>query len=266
MKPVPQRQFGHLGVHGSVIGLGTVKWGRNQKVKYAPFELPDDATLVTLLDEAESLGINVIDTAPAYGISEERVGKLLQGRRDRYTIVTKVGEEFIDGESRYEFSQRSVEQSILRSLQRLYTDHLDFVLLHCPPDDLPAIVDSPALATLAQLKTKGLIRYFGVSSMTLAGGLKAVELSDAVMVAWNYLYRDQESVIQLAGQSGKAVFLKKALLSGNLHPAMGEKSLVENCVHAALDLPAMSSLIGGTINLAHLRENAAAAANWSPKP
>lgn len=266
MKLVPQRQFGRLGVHGSVVGLGTVKWGRNQKVKYAPFELPDDATLVKLLDEAEALGINVIDTAPAYGISEERVGKLLQGRRDRYTIVTKVGEEFIDGESHYDFSRAKIEQSIQRSLQRLHTDRLDFVLLHCPPDDLPAIVESPALATLDQLKAKGAIRFYGVSSMTLAGGLKAVELSDAVMVAWNYLYREQETVIKLAGQSGKAVFLKKALLSGNLKPVEGPKSLVENCVHAALDLPEMSSLIGGTINLAHLRENAAAASSWSAKP
>jgi aryl-alcohol dehydrogenase-like predicted oxidoreductase len=265
MSLVPQRQFGRLDICGSVIGLGTVKWGRNQKVKYAPFELPDDQTLLCLLDEAEALGINVIDTAPAYGISEERVGKLLQGRRERFTIVTKVGEEFVNGESVYDFSAAAIEQSVLRSLQRLNTERLEFVLLHCPPNDLPAITDSPALEILAQLKAKGFIRYYGVSSMTLEGGLKAVGLSDAVMVAWNYLYRDQESVIRKAGELGKAVFLKKALLSGNLHTTADGKSLVENCVHAALDLPEMSSLIGGTINLAHLRENAAAAGNWSLK-
>lgn len=262
---VPQRQFGQLDLHGSVIGLGTVKWGRNQKVKYAPFELPSDETLMQLLDTAESLGINVIDTAPAYGIAEERVGKLLQGRRDRYLLMSKVGEEFANGESTYEFSAESVERSIARSLQRLHTDRLDLVMLHCQPDDMSAITGSPALETLAKLKAKGMLRYYGVSSMTLEGGLKALELSDAVMVAWNFEYRAQEEVIRQAGKLGKAALLKRALLSGNLHPAGTGKNLVETCVHAALDLPEVSSLIAGTINVAHLRENAEAAMNWSGK-
>lgn len=263
MIQVPQRQFGKLDLRGSVIGLGTVKWGRNQKVKYAPFELPTDEVLVQLLDTAEALGINVIDTAPAYGLSEERVGKLLQGRRERFLLMSKVGEEFANGESRYDFSAESVERSVTRSLQRLHTDRLDLVMLHCPPDDMSAITSSPALETLAKLKAKGRLRYFGVSSMTLEGGLKGVELSDAVMVSWNFEYRAQEEVIRQAGNAGKAVLLKKALLSGNLHQPGNGKNLVETCVHAALDLPAVSSLVAGTINVAHLRENAAAAANWS---
>lgn len=263
MNKIPQRQFGRLDLHGSVLGLGTVKWGRNQKVKFAPFELPDDATLIQLLDEAEALGINVIDTAPAYGISEERVGKLLAKRRDRFVLVTKVGEEFVNGESHYDFSTEAVLESVLRSLQRLRTDRLDMVLLHCPPDDISAIVDSPALETLARLKQQGKLRHYGVSSMTLEGGLKAVELSDAVMVAWNYEYRAQEEVIHKAGEQGRAVFLKKAMLSGNLANPSAGGSLVETCVHAALNLPEVSSLFAGTINLQHLRENAAAAASWS---
>lgn len=262
---VPQRQFGKLDLHGSVIGLGTVKWGRNQKVKYAPFELPADEALMQLLDAAEALGINVIDTAPAYGISEERVGKLLQGRRERYLLMSKVGEEFTNGESHYEFTVESVERSITRSLKRLHTDRLDLVMLHCQPDDMSAITGSPALETLAKLKTKGLLRYYGVSSMTLEGGLKALELSDAVMVAWNFEYRAQEEVIRQAGKQGKAALLKRALLSGNLHQASTGKNLVETCVHEALNLPEVSSLIAGTINVAHLRENAEAAISWPGK-
>ncbi|MGV3757648.1 MAG: aldo/keto reductase [Verrucomicrobiota bacterium] len=263
MSQVPQRQFGQLDLRGSVIGLGTVKWGRNQKVKYAPFELPTDEVLTGLLDEAEALGINVIDTAPAYGIAEERVGKLLQGRRERFLLLSKVGEDFVNGESHYEFSAEGVERSITRSLQRLHTDRLDLVMLHCPPDDLGAIAGSPALETLAKLKATGMLRYYGVSSMTLEGGLKAVELSDAVMVAWNFEYRAQEEVIRAAGRAGKGVLLKKALLSGNLQQPSTGKNLVETCVHAALDLPEVSSLVAGTINVTHLRENAAAAMSWS---
>jgi aryl-alcohol dehydrogenase-like predicted oxidoreductase len=56
----------------SQLGLGTVKFGRNQQVKYpSQFDLPSDDEIMTLLEIAQELGINFIDTAPAYGISEE---------------------------------------------------------------------------------------------------------------------------------------------------------------------------------------------------
>ena len=73
-----QRPLGNTGMTVSVLGLGTVKLGRNQAVKYPePFELPDDAQARRLIDRARDLGINLLDTAPAYGTSEERLGRLL---------------------------------------------------------------------------------------------------------------------------------------------------------------------------------------------
>lgn len=288
MSRIPWRQFGRLDLHGSVLGLGTVKWGRNQKLHYAPFQLPTDETLGKLLDAAVELGINVLDTAPAYGVAEERLGQLLARRSEPFIVITKAGEEFDCGESRYDFSSEAVRRSVERSLQRLRRESLDLVLLHCPPDDRAAIENSPALETLAELKAKGWLRYFGVSSMTLEGGLKAVELSDAVMVSWNYRYRDQEEVLLKAGREGKAVLLKKALLSGNLgsSPDTGQwgkereglqereqgglrrssphfgRSVLETCVFSALDMKEVSSLVAGTINPAHLVENAKAAMMW----
>ncbi len=264
MNQIPQRRFGRLELLGSVVGLGTVKWGRNQKLRYGPFELPSDETLSELLDTAEQWGVNVLDTAPAYGVAEERLGQALAGRSAPFILMTKVGEEFEHGESRYDFSTEAVRHSVQRSLKRLRRDCLDLVLLHCPPDDLPAIVDSPALETLASLKAKGWLRYFGVSSMTLPGGLKAVDLCDAVMVSWNYQYRDQEEVLLKAGRQGKAALLKKALLSGGLgsSPSKGGPSVLETCVSSALAIEAVSSLIAGTINPKHLIENATAAMHW----
>ena len=264
MNPIPHRRFGRLDLRGSVLGLGTVKWGRNQKLRYAPFELPTDETLGHLLDTAEQLGINVLETAPAYGVAEERLGQILARRSQPFILITKVGEEFERGEARYDFSSEAVRHSVERSLKRLRRGSLDLVLLHCPPDDLPAIVDSPALETLAELKAKGWLRYFGVSSMTLEGGLKAVDLSDAVMVSWNFQYREQEEVLLKAGREGKAAFLKKALLSGNLGSSslQGGRSVLETCVASALDMSEVSSLIAGTINPEHLAENARAAIKW----
>src|SRR5579871_352138 len=106
-------ELGDTGMIVSQIGLGTVKFGRNQKINYPEaFALPSDKEILTLLDCARELGINLLDTAPAYGTSEERLGKLLQNKRQDWVLCTKVGEEFIEGESRFDFSSESIHKSI----------------------------------------------------------------------------------------------------------------------------------------------------------
>jgi len=87
------RALGKTGIDVSAIGLGTVKLGRNQQVKYpSAFEIPRDEHVVDLLALARSFGINLIDTAPAYGTSEARIGALLPGPREDWVLCTKVGE------------------------------------------------------------------------------------------------------------------------------------------------------------------------------
>ena len=97
----------------SILGLGTVKIGRNQAVKYpSAFTIPEDKEVLDLLNFAKDLGINLIDTAPAYGNSEERLGKLLQGTRKDWVIVSKVGEEFEQEQSHYNFTPEHAHMSI----------------------------------------------------------------------------------------------------------------------------------------------------------
>ena len=92
------RPLGSTGFKVSPLGLGTVKLGRDQGVKYPTgFTIPGDDEARLLLAQARELGINLIDTAPAYGRSEERLGPLLRGQRDEWVIVSKVGEEFDGG-------------------------------------------------------------------------------------------------------------------------------------------------------------------------
>ena len=178
-----KRQLGQSRIDVSVLGLGTVKFGRNQELKYpAPFPLPSDRELIALLDQARSLGINLLDTAPAYGSSEQRLGKLLTDRQD-WVICTKVGEEFLNGKSSYDFSETHVRHSIERSLRNLNTDYLDIVLVHSDGNDMRIIESTACLPTLMDLKEKGLIRAVGMSTKSVDGGLKAVELSDLGMVS-----------------------------------------------------------------------------------
>ena len=84
-----KRKIGSSEIFVSAMGLGTVKFGRNTQVKYpCKFELPSDQDLTKLLKETYSLGINFLDTAPAYGTSEERIGKLLKGWRKSWVLST----------------------------------------------------------------------------------------------------------------------------------------------------------------------------------
>lgn len=249
-----KRTLGSTGMQVSPLGLGTVKLGRTGGLKYpAPFELPDDRQAAELIALARDLGINLIDTAPAYGRSEERLGQLLQGQRQDWLICTKVGEEFENGQSRFDFTPEHTRFSVERSLARLRSDYLDLVLVHSDGRDTDIIHREGALDELADLKRRGLIRAYGMSSKTLAGGLLAAERSDLVMVTYNLQARDEAPVIDACQKLGKGVLLKKALASGHL--CLQGEDPVQAGMDFILAHPGVSSAIVGTINPEHLRDN-----------
>lgn len=246
------RILGDTGIKVSLLGLGTVKIGRNEGVKYPRgFDLPDDDAVMALLDAARALGINLLDTAPAYGLSEERLGKLLPGRREDWVIVTKAGETFENGASRFDFSAGAIRASVERSLKRLRTDCVDAVLLHSDGEDEAGDRFLPAVEELASLKARGLIRASGFSGKTVAGFDRLMNHVDLLMATYNPDYTAEADVIARAARAGKGVLIKKALASGHAHdPA---KALA-----MAATLPGVSSIVVGTLSPANLRANAAA--------
>ncbi|MET3052862.1 aldo/keto reductase [Pseudomonas alkylphenolica] len=254
------RPLGSTGLRVSPLGLGTVKLGRDQGVKYPNgFTIPDDEQARLLLAQARDLGINLIDTAPAYGRSEERLGPLLRGQREQWVIVSKVGEEFNDGHSHFDFSAAHTRFSIERSLKRLETDHIDLVLVHSDGNDLHILEHEEVYQTLEALKQEGKIGGFGLSGKTAAGGLKALERGDCAMVTYNLNEQNERVVLDYAAEHGKAILVKKALASGHVCLSPGVDP-----VRASFDLlfahPGVSSAIVGTINPVHLAHNVATVA------
>lgn len=250
---IKQVVLGSTGLSVSRIGLGTVKFGRNQEVRYPhPFELPSDQAIEELLAVAQESGINLLDTAPAYGTSEERLGKILLNKRDQWVISTKVGEEFVGGVSHFDFSAVGIQRSVERSLTRLNTDFLDIVLVHSNGDDSKIIEEFAVFDTLAALKKSGKIRAFGMSTKTVEGGKLTVDLSDIAMVTYNPLQAEEQPVIAHAHAQHKGIFIKKAFASGHL-----EKISRSDPVRVALQFifqePGVSSVIVGTLNKEHLR-------------
>ena len=211
-----KRKLGQTDLSISSLGLGTVKFGRTEQVKYPnTYSLPSDEQVADLLDQAKSFGINLLDTAPAYGSSEERLGRLLAGRQD-WVICTKVGEEFINGKSVYNFSADYTKKSVERSLINLKTDYLDIVLIHSNGHDIDIIESTDCLSTLQKLKEKGTIRAIGMSTKSVEGGIKAADLTDLVMVTYNPISTEEGIVINHANNKNKGVLIKKALNSGHI--------------------------------------------------
>lgn len=250
------RPLGTTGLHVSPIGLGTVKFGRNTGVKYpTPFDLPSDQQITTLLRTAAELGVNLIDTAPAYGTSEERLGQLLTtvAPRDHWIICTKAGESFENGVSSFDFSPAAITASIERSLRRLRTDRVEIALLHSEGHDEEIILRGGGLEALRDMQRRGLVRAVGISTKTPQGAMLAVDHCDVVMLTLNAVERADAPAAEAASRRGVGVLVKKALASG--HAASPDDSL-----RFALAAPGVSSVIVGTLSPDHLRSSITAAA------
>lgn len=266
---LPQTRLGKTDVRISRLGLGTVKFGRNQSVKYPQaFELPGDAEVRQLLDSARDFGINLLDTAPAYGDSEERLGNLLRGERKSWVISTKAGEDFrhdFDGKgnSHFNFEASALRLSVERSLRRLRTDYLDIVLIHSDGNDSELIHRHEVLHTLATLKREGWIRAFGMSTKTLEGGLICAQEADVVMATFDPEQADDLKLMQSCAAHNTGVLLKKIFNSGHLlkadqkntNCAKTTNQLIEQQMKVIFAQSAVNSAIIGTLKSQHLRTN-----------
>ena len=250
------RRLGRTGLNVSAIGYGAFKIGRNEKIKYAqPYPLPTEEKAAGLLRCVLDLGITLIDTAPAYGLSEERIGRALAHRRADFTLSTKVGETFENGRSHYDFSAEAVCASIERSRERLRRDVLDIVFIHSDGRDLRIQRETDCINTLQTLRERGLIRAIGFSGKTVEGAMRALDWADAVMVEYHLEDQSHAPVIDAARQRDIGVIVKKGLASGTL--AAG-KEATRHAIRFVIDTPGVSSLVIGGLNEDHLRDNVAA--------
>jgi aryl-alcohol dehydrogenase-like predicted oxidoreductase len=117
--------LGRTGLEVSRIALGGYPFGGvNLAQGWDPWSDDGRKTAMATINRALDLGINYIDTAPAYGAgnSETLIGEVMRTRRDEAVLATKVGWNGLD--------KKAVRDSVLASLRRLQTDHLDLVQFH----------------------------------------------------------------------------------------------------------------------------------------
>lgn len=170
------RKLGNSGIDVSVVGHGTWALGNDF------FGEVEEERGIRAIQQSLDLGVNLVDTAPAYGQhfeSELAVGKAIKGRRDKVVLSTKCGVHRIMGEYVRCLSPMVVRQELEQSLRRLQTDYIDVYFIHWP--DLNFGIDE-ALDLLAEFKKEGKIRASGVSNFNVEQIKIAQERADICCV------------------------------------------------------------------------------------
>ena len=248
-----KRPFGQLDISTSPLGLGTVKIGRNKNIKNACGDgghLPSPQDCLKLLSLAKDLGINVIDTAPAYGVAENMLGSTLGSLRKDFHLMTKVGESFCSqtGKSTYQFDTTSITKSLENSLRQLKTDYLDFVSIHCSRNDYEELSSTDVIPTLKKFREKGIIRGIGASIYSEKAAHLSLHELDGIMVQYNTKDQQHQSTLQQAFRQQKAILIKKPLVQGF-------SNKIEDALEVVFQQNVNQCAVFGTLNTEHLIQN-----------
>lgn len=182
-------KFGKSDLNVSKIALGTWAIGGSNWDNY------NQPNALKAIESAVDIGINLIDTAPAYGggHAEELIGKAIHGKRDKVILATKCG---LDIKNRYkkDLSPEFIERDLTDSLKRLQTDYIDLYQIHWPVKNTPLEV---TMTALNKFKEQGKIRYIGVSNFSNEEILEAVKFGIiSIQPQYSLLERSIEKEIQ----------------------------------------------------------------------
>ena len=156
------RTLGRTGIRVSPFALGAMM--------FSSFGNGDQNEVDQMVARALDTGINFIDTADAYGESEEMVGRALKGRRDDVVLASKFARPIGDDPNRQGGSRRWITTAVENSLRRLKTDHLDLYQMHRPDPDTDI---EETLSALTDLVRSGKVRAIGSSDMPASDMVEA---------------------------------------------------------------------------------------------
>jgi len=214
------RPLGSTGFDITVVGLGA--WAIGGSAKQGGWGRQDDSESVAAIHRAVELGINWIDTAPAYGFghAEEVVGDALAALPDgdRPLVFTKCGLIWEEGETtvRNVLGGDSIRRECEASLRRLKLECLDLLQIHWPAHD--GTPPEESWQTMAELVGEGKTRAIGVSNydVELLERCEAVRHVDTYQPELNLITRDAGDGIAWCRDNGTGVIVYSPMRSGLL--------------------------------------------------
>jgi aryl-alcohol dehydrogenase-like predicted oxidoreductase len=240
-----------------------------------------DAQAERILNAVLDSGINFIDTAWDYGLSEEYIGKYIAHRRGEYILATKCGCTWVGkgdhDETPHVWTRENLRRNIESSLQRMKTDYIDIWQLHNPTPEQVEQEDLPAF--MEQVKKEGKVRHVAISStlphlpVFLGWGV-----FETFQIPYSALERAHELVIGQVADAGCGVIVRGGVARGEPGAGLGgkdrwtifeEAKLDELCapgesrtaflMRYTISHPGMHTTIVGTLVPEHLAENIKAA-------
>ena len=275
-----KRQLGRSDLYVSKMGLGCMSLGTNAKQARA------------IIEAALEEGINYFDTADLYdyGVNEKIIGQTLKSVRDQVIIATKVGNRWNDVKDgwRWDPSKSYIKEAVKDSLRRLGTDYIDLYQLHGGTIDDPI---EETIEAFEELKSEGIIRYYGISSIRPNVIRQYAKRSAivSVMMQYNLLdRRPEEEALPLLHKHHISVVTRGPVAKGLLSTRWREKaaaiekekgylnyshqevenilssieayfqntrSLTEAALQFNLSHPAVAAVVAGASSVEQLKEN-----------
>ena len=282
------RTLGGTGADVTILSYGAMELrGRPRGPEIA------DEDAGRLLNAVLDAGINLIDTSPDYGRSEELIGAYVGHRRDEFFLASKCGcplELATDTPPPYphDYSPRNVRADVEQSLRRLRTDHLDLVQIHMSPSQA-TLGENHTVETLRDLQAAGKVRFIGMSGIlpNLPDHL-AMGVFDVFQIPYSAVQRDHEELIAEAAGAGAGTLIRGGAARGaasedknwqarplGQDPGVGQRnwetsgvagllseagmSSMEFVLRFTLSHPGLTTTIVGTSSPVHLAGNIAIA-------
>jgi aryl-alcohol dehydrogenase-like predicted oxidoreductase len=208
------RTLGGTGADVTILGYGAMELRGGPR---GP-EIADEEA-GRLLNAVLDGGINLIDTSPDYGRSEELIGSYIGHRRDEFFLASKCGcplEFPADARPPYphDYSPENVRADVEQSLRRLRTDYLDLVQVHMSPSQA-TLEANRTIETLKDLQAEGKIRFIGMSGIlpNLPDHI-AMGVFDVFQIPYSAVQRDHEELITEAADAGAGTFIRGGAARG----------------------------------------------------
>lgn len=226
--------LGKTGLHISKIGFGGI-----------PIQKVDASVTRNLMEKLAEEGVNYIDTARGYTVSEQFLGEALEGMRDKFVLATK-------SMSR---TKEAMAKDIEISLGNLRTDYIDLYQLHNPSMAELDTVLAPggALEALMEAKEAGKIGHLGVSAHSLEVFERALALDwvETIMFPYNIVETQAEELMRRCTENNVGFVCMKPLAGGALEDAtLALRFIAQN--------PDVSVVIPGMYDVKEIEQNIAA--------
>ncbi len=234
------RLLGKTGLRISRLGFGGI-----------PIQKIDAEGTKKLISELIQAGVNYVDTARGYTISEEYLGYALEGVREHFVLATKSMAR----------TKEAMARDVGISLQNLRTDYIDLYQIHNPgAKDLEQVMaPGGALEALLEAKAAGGIGHIGITLHSVDLFRQAVELPwvETIMFPYNIVETQGEELIALCAKKNIGFICMKPLAGGAIEDATTAMRFV-------VSNPAVTVVIPGMADVAEITQNAAAASNTAP--